>query len=507
METLQQFIQDTDQYRTIPLTYSFLSDTLTAVQLFQTLRDQATYILESHDPSSPWSRYSFIGLNPFIKIKEEQRTFQIYDYTNDSVAEAPSFKDALNDVLNNLTVKIPEVNFPFKGGGVGYISYDAISDFEKVPDPNNQDIRVARYQFLFCETIIAFDHEKKEVALLHFVRLNGDETDDEKTSLYNGAVTKIDSLLEQIKQSTTLSDLMMPIEQNTEVDLDGIESNYSKEKFKEHVNKIKEYILDGDIFQGVLSQRFHKKVNVSGFELYRVLRKVNPSPYLFYFQMDGFEIIGSSPERLIQIENGHLEIHPIAGTRRRGRTKEEDKALEQELLADEKEIAEHYMLVDLARNDIGRVANFGSVDTPVLKTVTHFSHVMHIISKVTGRLRDDVQPLDALVSSFPAGTVSGAPKIRAMQILQELEPTARNLYAGAIVYIGYDGNIDSCITIRTIFLQDETAYVQAGAGIVADSKPELEWKETVNKASALLRTIQSAEKLFAKAPQQGGMTK
>ena len=224
---------------------------------------------------------------------------------------------------------------------------------------------------------------------------------------------------------------------------------------------------------------------------------VNPSPYLFYIKSDDVEIIGSSPERLINIQEDHLEIHPIAGTRRRGRTPEEDELLAQELLHDEKEKAEHYMLVDLARNDIGRVSKFGTVNTPVLMELGRFSHVMHLISKVTGVISETVDPIDALLAAFPAGTVSGAPKIRAMQILSELEPTARNLYAGTIAYIGFDGNIDSCITIRTIVLKDGVGFIQAGAGIVADSVPELEWKETLNKASALIKTIELAHKMFA----------
>ncbi|KHE67125.1 anthranilate synthase component I family protein, partial [Halobacillus sp. BBL2006] len=237
-------------------------------------------------------------------------------------------------------------------------------------------------------------------------------------------------------------------------------------QFKEDVEKIKEYILAGDVFQAVLSQRFHTKTKRSGFELYRVLRKVNPSPYMFYLKMNELEVIGSSPERLLEVRDGKLEIHPIAGTRKRGKTQEEDDALAEELLADEKELAEHRMLVDLARNDIGRVSEYGSVDVSEYLTIGRFSKVMHIISKVTGELKRDISPIDALISAFPAGTLSGAPKVRAMQILSELEPTPRNLYGGGILYLGFDGNIDSCITIRTMTLMNEHLYIQAGAGVV-----------------------------------------
>jgi anthranilate synthase component I len=291
-----------------------------------------------------------------------------------------------------------------------------------------------------------------------------------------------------------------------EVNFDDIKSNYEKSKFMEDVEKVKEYIRSGDIFQAVLSQRFEIPITIDGFSLYRILRIVNPSPYLFYIRINDTELVGSSPERLIYIQDKHLEIHPIAGTRRRGKTNEEDRYFEEELKNDEKEIAEHYMLVDLARNDLGRVAEYGTVKTPTLMEVGRFSHVMHLISKVTAKKKENVHPIDALLSSFPAGTVSGAPKIRAMQIIKELEPNARGSYAGCVAYVGFDGNIDSCITIRTIMVKNNTAYVQAGAGIVVDSVPELEWKETCNKASAMLKTVQLAEKIFTEEANEDDRT-
>ncbi|MCY8640422.1 chorismate-binding protein, partial [Bacillus sp. S17B2] len=266
--------------------------------------------------------------------------------------------------------------------------------------------------------------------------------------------------------------------------------------FMADVEKIKEYIKAGDIFQGVLSQKFEVPVAADAFELYRVLRIVNPSPYMYYMKLQDREIVGSSPERLIHVQDGHLEIHPIAGTRKRGADKEEDEKLKIELMKDEKEKAEHYMLVDLARNDIGRVAEYGSVSVPEFTKIVSFSHVMHIISVVTGRLKEGVHPVDALMSAFPAGTLTGAPKIRAMQLLQELEPTPRETYGGCIAYIGFDGNIDSCITIRTMSIKNGVASIQAGAGIVADSVPEAEYEESCNKAGALLKTIHIAEDMF-----------
>ncbi len=281
-----------------------------------------------------------------------------------------------------------------------------------------------------------------------------------------------------------------------DVSFEQVSSNYEKQDFVRDVQRIQEYIRAGDVFQTVLSQRFELDVSAAALDVYRILRMVNPSPYLFYLKFAELEIVGSSPERLVQVQDGHVEIHPIAGTRKRGRNHEEDEALALELLQDEKERAEHYMLVDLARNDVGRIAEYGSVETPTLLEIGKFSHVMHIVSKVTGRLRQGTKPLEAFMASFPAGTVSGAPKIRAIEILQELEPTRRGIYAGAIGYLGYDGNIDSCIAIRTLTMKNGKAFIQAGAGIVADSVPENEYEETKNKAKALIRAVQLAETMF-----------
>ncbi|KHF30688.1 Anthranilate synthase component 1 [Anoxybacillus sp. BCO1] len=329
------------------------------------------------------------------------------------------------------------------------------------------------------------------------------ETDDEakRVEKYEAACRTIDELARKMVQGCNEQAHMM-FDRNISVSFDRVHSNMDRQTFYKAVENIQSYIASGDVFQTVLSQRFAIETSIDGLELYRLLRLLNPSPYLFYLQLGEEQIIGSSPEKLIQVRNRELEIDPIAGTRRRGKDEREDAVLMNELLHDPKERAEHYMLVDLARNDIGRVAMYGTVRTPQFMQVGKFSHVMHLISKVTGTLRKDVHPLDALIAAFPAGTVSGAPKIRAMQIIQELEPTARNVYAGAIAYIGFDGNIDSCIAIRTAVLKNKVAYVQAGAGVVADSLPELEWKETRNKASALIHAIQLAEHVFKGGEQR-----
>jgi anthranilate synthase component 1 len=348
---------------------------------------------------------------------------------------------------------------------------------------------------LYCEGIIVCDHKENELHFIQYIRLNGQESTESLYEKYHHAKAVIAQKVALIRKREDNEVLVGSDAAKNEL---PVKSNYTKERFIEHVEKIKDYITKGDIFQCVLSQRFELEADLDGFDVYRVLRRQNPSPYLFYLKYDEMELIGSSPERLIQIQNKQLEIHPIAGTRKRGKNEQEDKQLAEDLMQDEKEQAEHYMLVDLARNDLGRVALYGSVHTPTIKELVYFSRVMHLISIVKGELSPAYTPVDALLAAFPAGTVSGAPKVRAMQILQELEPTVRSTYAGAICYIGFDGNIDSCITIRTIQKRGNSFFVQAGAGVVADSVPELEFEETKNKASALIETVQKANKLFGK---------
>jgi anthranilate synthase component I len=496
--TYTSFLEDSSHFLTIPITKTLYVDSLTPVDLFQRVQDEAVYLLESNDDTSPWSNYSFIGLNPFLYVAEENGEYIIKDRYLQPRFSASSFKNAVQTVDEHFKVKLPNLPLPFKGGAVGFISYDAVSQIEKVQVNKENDLQMPTFHFMYCETLLAYNHQSKELVLLRYVQLNEGDTEAEKSKKYQLAVEDINSYVNQIvNPSTNKLPLVFNSEQK-DVTFKGVTSSYEKEQFMNDVNKIKEYIKSGDVFQAVLSQRFQVPTKASGFDIYRVLRLVNPSPYLFYVKVDGVELIGSSPEKLIGIENGELEIHPIAGTRRRGRNEEEDQHMYEDLIQDEKERAEHYMLVDLARNDIGRVAKYGSVQTPVLMELVKFSHVMHLISKVTGTISPSVHPIDALLAAFPAGTVSGAPKVRAMQILNEIEPVARNVYAGTVAYLGFDGNIDSCIAIRTIVLKDEVAYVQAGAGIVADSKPELEWKETRNKASALIKTIQIAQDIYDK---------
>jgi len=494
--SFEQFLDDCKKFKTIPIINQFYIDTLTPIQIFNAFQKEAVYILESNDEQSKWSNYSFIGIHPKYFIKECMGEFALLDEKNRKVMGDKSLSRLFKKYEQHLQVKKINVDIPFTGGAVGQIGYDSISLFEKVPVHPKANLNNSICELVVCQTVIAYDHHQKQISFIYHVFLLGNENERELKQKYDQAIQEISSFVEKIKKSKPLEKTFIS-SMKQEVSFEGVESNYTKEKFLNDVLKIKEYIRAGDIFQAVLSQRFELEVTTTGFDLYRVLRIVNPSPYMFYMKLSSQELIGSSPERLIHIQNGKLEIHPIAGTRRRGITKEEDQRLGENLLLDEKELAEHYMLVDLARNDIGKVSKYGTVQTPVLVELTYFSHVMHLISKVTGELLENVHPIDALVSAFPAGTVSGAPKIRAMEIIHELEPTPRESYAGCVLYIGFDGNIDSCITIRTISLKKNKAYVQAGAGIVADSKPQLEWKETRNKARALIQTIQLAEQLFS----------
>lgn len=495
MQQFAEFLEASKQYKTIPIIESFFEDTLTPVSIFQALKKEAVYLLESKEPNSDWARYSFIGLNPFMKITGKDVTITLQEEkTNKILYQSNQLNEVINHANELLQVKHLEKRLGFTGGAVGYLSYDFIPTIEKVPmHPSYSGEHTAN--LLYCEDIVVCDHKENELHFIHYIRLDGTEDKDQLRERYNLAKQTISTKLSQIRKRNEMDPL---IEVDGKKEQLPVQSNYTKERFIEHVEKIKKYIQTGDIFQCVLSQRFELEASMEGFDVYRVLRRQNPSPYLFYLKYEDMELIGSSPERLIQIQDKKLEIHPIAGTRKRGKTEEEDKRLAEDLMKDEKEQAEHYMLVDLTRNDLGRVATYGSVHTPVMKELVYFSRVMHLISIVKGELSPNFTPVDALLAAFPAGTVSGAPKVRAMQILQELEPTVRNTYAGAICYIGFDGNIDSCITIRTIQKRGNSFYVQAGAGVVADSVPELEWKETINKASALIETIQIANNYFAK---------
>lgn len=498
--TYEDFVKSADEFTTIPVFEQFFIDTITPIQIFQKLNESASFILESNDSHSQWAKYSFIGINPYVVLQEENNRFIARTVNGSIIADQERFRDALLETLSNLNPKPLHIQIPFTGGGVGYISYDGISEFEQTltPHPVN-DLNVPNFYFSFCETIIAYDHDLKEITVITHVFLNEKNQNQSLKTLFDEAKQKIHSLMTLITKEADSSQytLQMP-KQIHDVSFENIGTNFEKNAFLQAVAKVKTHIEQGEISQAVISQRFDREINVTGLDIYRVLRIINPSPYLFYLKLNDFEVVGSSPEKLVQVNEGHIEIHPIAGTRPRGRTKAEDEQLAQNLLQDKKECEEHHMLVELAKEEIARVAKKETVSVPAYMEIGYFSHVMHIISKVTGILDDNALPIDALISAFPAGTLTGTPKLRAMEIIKEVEPMARNLYGGAIGYIGFDGNIDSCIAIRSIFIKNQKAYIQAGAGIVADSIPEREWEETRNKAKALIKAIEIAEQLFYK---------
>jgi anthranilate synthase component 1 len=358
--------------------------------------------------------------------------------------------------------------------------------FEKIPDKNPDDLNIDEAVMMFYSRILAFDHVRHQIHLIANVFTHGKTKDLE--SEYQRAIDDIEAMEAHLEDAIELlpkSELQEPVK---------VRSNLTKEEFEQSVVQAKEYIAAGDIFQVVLSQRFEVALSAHPFEVYRALRVVNPSPYMFYLKMDDQYVLGASPEMLVRATGRRLEYRPIAGTRQRGATETEDLLLGEEMRADEKEVAEHIMLVDLGRNDLGRVADYGSVEVTDLMIVERYSHVMHLVSAIKARLRPGKDRFDALAACFPAGTLSGAPKVRAMEIIDELEPTRRGIYGGAVMYLDYSGNLDSCIAIRTLLVKNGKAYIQAGAGLVADSVPETEYVETLNKARALLQAIEMAEK-------------
>lgn len=498
--TFMEFEKATSTYKTIPVVQRFFADHLTPIQIVHQLEEEVTYLLESKDEQSPWARYSFIGLKPMYELIEENGSYKTYDKNRTLLFEADRFQTAMERTLRELNVQPIDIPIPFRGGAVGYMSYDAIETIEPSLKSAKQPL-LPHYQFLFCQTLIAYDHIDKELTIVVHVQPQGDAK-----KAYDEAVREIERITSLLERPANGMQLQEPLIASGDVSFENVRSNYEKEQFLQDVSTIQTYIEKGEILQAVLSQRFEMDVRVSALDIYRVLRMINPSPYMFYLKLRGFDVIGSSPERLVQVQDGYVEIIPIAGTRRRGKDQSEDEALEKELLADEKERREHEMLVDLAKEDIARIAEPGSIETPCSFQISKFSHVMHIISKVSGRLKKGVSPLEALIAAFPAGTVSGAPKRRAMEILQQMEPTRRGLYAGAISYIGFDGNIDACIAIRTLVKKDGKAYIQAGAGVVKESDPLKEYEETKNKAKALIRAVQIAEKIFYKEGKEEEVT-
>lgn len=484
--TREEFLQKADHGNLIPVYRDVLADMDTPVSAFKKLGDaEYAFLLESVEGGENMARYSFLGSNPLLTFRSKRQEVEI-THAN---GRKESFRselplDCLRQIMQQYRPVIDSALPPFCGGAVGYVSYDEIRNLEPVGNGKADDLNIPDVCFIITDSIVIFDHLRHQMKILVNAHVN--ETMDPGEA-YDEAVRKI-SLIHQ-----RLMKPYLPGEQTVNTSLVEVKSNFSQDSFEAAVDRCKEYIAAGDVFQVVISQRFEVPISCDPFDIYRALRTVNPSPYMFYLKFGSMRLAGSSPEILVRVSDGEVQVRPIAGTRKRGETREQDLQLEKELLADPKECAEHIMLVDLGRNDCGRVCKYGSVHVDDLMTVERYSHVMHIVSNVRGKLAEGVDSFEVFKAAFPAGTVSGAPKIRAMQIIEEIEPVNRGTYAGAVGYFSFNGNLDSCITIRTALVQNDTAYVQAGAGIVADSNPAEEYKETVNKASAIIRAIEIAE--------------
>ncbi len=481
-------------YREVP------ADLETPVSAFlKVARGRHSFLLESVEGGEHLARHSFIGTEPYRVLRNG---------TNVTRNEEPG--DPLAQIEQELSRfrVAPVAGLPrFHGGAVGYLAYEVIRHFEpRVPESSIDPLGLPDATFMFNDTLLVFDHLQHVIKVVSHARLDGDID-----TAYRQAVWRIEELVGRLSQPLTAlpyaTGQASPAIRGQDVTPGAAEedaevrSNMGRDEYEAKVKRIKEYIVEGDCIQTVFSQRFSRPTSAHPFEIYRALRAINPSPYMFYLQLDDAHIVGSSIETLVRVEDGRIDYHPIAGTRPRGRDDEEDAVLEEELRADEKERAEHIMLVDLGRNDVGRVSQPGTVQVTDLMNVERYSHVMHLVSHVTGRLRSDMTSYDALRACFPAGTVSGAPKIRAMEIIAELERDRRGPYAGAVGYFDLSGNLDTCITIRTMVVKDGVAHVQAGGGIVYDSEPAREYQETVNKARAPLRAIERAEGLADQAPR------
>jgi anthranilate synthase component 1 len=472
----------------IPVYTELVADAETPVSAFSKIDEGGySFLLESAEHIDQGGRYSFLGSNPRVVFRSRGRMVTVIESGVKREFETHGDPLAELEKLMARYVPVPVAYLPrFSGGAVGYLGYDMVGFFEPtIGMPPKDDLDLPESLFMVAETLLIFDHQSRRMRVL----ANALVEDDDVEGAYDAAVEAIHNVMRQLDKPANLPSLNVHVQPQPVYPA----SNTTEEEFCAMVREAHEFIHAGDVFQVVLSQRFETEYRGDALTLYRCLRFVNPSPYLFCLKFGGeFALVGSSPEVHVRAINGKVEVRPIAGTRRRGNTPEHDDANASDLLADPKERAEHLMLVDLARNDVGRIANFGSVQVTDFMTIERYSHVMHIVSNVVGQLHPDKNAYDVMRATFPAGTVSGSPKVRAMQIINKLEKTKRGTYAGAVGYFGFDGNSDSCIALRTIALKNGKAYVQAGAGIVADSTPEGEYQETVNKAMGMMRAIERA---------------
>lgn len=475
-----------EKFNVIPLYTEILADVETPLSLFLKLKekDKFNFLLESAEGGEKWGRFSFVITGSSFYVRTRERFGEIYERGRVRFFESDDPLRMIGEIIRDFKpYNDPELP-RFWGGLVGYFAYDIVKFYEPVEDRNPDPVGTYDIYLALTDRVVIHDNLTGKIKVVCPI-LTSRNVERE----YERAVQSIEETVKLLKEGKAPHMSFREREPN----LSLWTSNFSKEEFENIVKKAKEYITQGDVIQVVLSQRFRREFEGDPENIYRVLRYLNPSPYMYYLDFRELKVIGSSPEVLVRLEGRRIETRPIAGTRPRGRTPEEDKRLEEELLADEKERAEHLMLVDLARNDLGRVSEIGSVRVESFMRIERYSHVMHIVSDVVGILREDLSALDVLKATFPAGTVSGAPKVRAMQIIEELENERRGIYAGSVGYISFQGNMDMAIAIRTAVVRDREVFLQAGAGIVADSVPEKEWEETVNKAKALMKAVDSAE--------------
>lgn len=483
-----EFLQLAKKGNLIPVYGETFADFETPLSVFAKIdKGDHSFLLESVEGGERLARYSFLGSRPSMVFSNKGPDVEIHEggsvkrFTSiDPVAE-------LRKIISRYRVVAVKGLPRFCGGLVGYFGYDTVRFFEDIPDRNPDDLKVPDSVFMLTENILVFDHVDHKIKVVSNVHVTGNPA-----GCYDMAVGKIRSIIKDLKTGPARRK-QDSLGRRGRAEL-RISSNFTRQGFTKAVKKAKEYIRKGDIIQAVLSQRFSTKTAADPFRIYRALRSVNPSPYMYYLKLKDFYLIGSSPEIMVRCEDGKVEVRPIAGTRPRGSNDIEDDKLIKDLLADPKERAEHIMLVDLGRNDIGRVCDYKTIKVSELMTIEKYSHVMHIVTDVAGRLRKNKDAFDVIRATFPAGTVSGAPKVRAMEIIDELEKTRRGPYAGCVGYFSFSGNLDFCITIRTILMKGDKAYIQAGAGLVADSRPAMEYQETVNKAKALFKAIELAEK-------------
>jgi anthranilate synthase component 1 len=473
------------QGNVIPIYKGMLGDLLTPAAAFLRVAQgrRRVFLLESVEGGERVARYSFIGWDPFLVVRGTGSSLAIEQLGETAFEEGRPLQKLRQVGCEFQPVVIPDLP-PFVGGGVGYFAYDLVRHFEKLPVTAVDDLHVDDFQVMYFSTVLAFDHLRHRIHII--ANIFTDRGGQSLEAKYRDAIRRIEQIEERLTGPLSLP-APHPFDSIPEP-----HSNMTRAEYCRKVERAKDYIQAGDIFQVVLSQRLTMDIHCNPFDIYRALRFINPSPYLFFLRMDNLYLIGSSPEMLVKVHHGRVEYGPIAGTRPRGENPQEDARLSAELQADAKERAEHIMLVDLGRNDLGRVCRYGSVKVSDLMRIERYSHVMHLVSSVEGELLEGMDSFNALESCLPAGTVSGAPKVRAMEIIEELEPCRRGVYGGAVGYVDFSGNLDTCIALRTLVLKDNNAYIQAGGGIVADSQPEREWEESMNKAEALIRAVRFA---------------